>query len=134
MKTYDYRQKTDPIDELHIAMDNLTAEEAKAALASIEDKKKEIAKIRLKRSLNWFYSSILPVIKDFSERTSSVLCVEKPDGAIFVVTIQNKYGLEISTDYIAMQKIFIFADHIGLNIRDGIPSLSLIFDCSKLMV
>ena len=76
MKTYDYRQKTDPIDELHIAMDNLTAEEAKAALASIEDKKKEIAKIRLKRSLNWFYSSILPVIKDFSERTSSVLCVE----------------------------------------------------------
>lgn len=133
MKTYDYRRKTDPVDQLFNIMDNLSAEEAKAALTSIEDKKKDLTKTRLERGSTWFYSSILPVIKNFSEKTSSVLYVENPGGALFIVTIQNKSGLEVSEDYMAMQKIFTFANHIGLNIAEGIPSLSLIFDCSKLM-
>lgn len=133
MKIYDYRRKTDPVNQLFDIMDHLVTEEASAALTSIEEKKKELSKIRMKRSFTWFYSAILPVIKNFSEKTSSILCVENPGSALFVVTIQNKDGLEVSEDYIAMQKIFIFAKHIGLNIIDGIPSLSLIFDCSKLM-
>lgn len=133
MKTYDYRQKNDPIDQLFIVMDNLNTEEAKAALTTIEEKKKELEKIRMERGFTWFHSAILPVIKNYSERTSSVLCIETARRALFIATIQNTSGLEISADYIAMQKIFTFASHIGINITDDILTLSLIFDCSKLM-
>lgn len=90
MNTYNYKNNcNDYLEELSMILDNLSQNEAQAAIKAIEETKQANLVIEQENYAKWFDIAILPILQDFSEMTSSVLEVEKPGKTHIVITIKN---------------------------------------------
>lgn len=128
MHTYNFKNCNDYLEELSIILDNLSQNEAQAAIKAIEETKKNNLAIKLENYAEWFDSAILPILQDFSEMTSSVLEVEKLGKTHIVTTIKNEQGLDITENCKLMKYALVFANYIGIDINNGMMKLLLIFD------
>ncbi|RFZ78807.1 hypothetical protein DS742_11915 [Lacrimispora amygdalina] len=109
-------------------LDNLSQNEAQAAIKAIEETKQANLVIEQENYAKWFDIAILPILQDFSEMTSSVLEVEKPGKTHIVITIKNEQGLDITENCKMMKYALAFANHIGIDSNGGMMILILIFD------
>jgi len=109
-------------------MDNLSQNEAQAAIKAIEETKQANLAIEQENYAEWFNTAILPILQDFSEMTSSVLEIEKLEKTHIVTTIKNEQSLDITESSKLMKNVLSFASHIGIENNDGITILMLIFD------
>lgn len=130
MNTYDYRNSNEHIDELSRVMDHLSDREAEQALTSIEAARQARLAASKGAFESWFDAAILPILKDYSELTASLLEVEKVAVTHIVVTIRNKYGFDITENCKEMRLALSFAVHIAFNVSEGEAAITLIYDCN----
>ena len=122
---FDYRGQH---DDILSEVESLSTRQCKLlsdALKAIKDKTEHET---TGMCCKWVYDVILPVLKGYAEETESLLTVQQ-DGNIIIATLKNPAGFEFPHNWKRMKSMFMFSDHISIEISGNIPSLSLTFDC-----
>ena len=115
MKTYDYRQDTDSINETQAKIDLLSEKEAKQVSEFISSLKEQSAKEQSTALLERFTSALLPSLKDFAELTGSLLTVEESKQYCVVAELTNRQGFDITESSKIIRAIFTLANHIAVS-------------------
>lgn len=113
MKEYDYMD-TSSIDKLSMMVDNLTPEEAEAALAAIEGVRGDGTDKKAEEFKSWFDAAFLPILKDFAQITSSSLQIEQDEHHDIIATLTSKCGFDITVNQKRMHAVISAADHISV--------------------
>ncbi|HJC48554.1 MAG TPA: hypothetical protein IAA04_10925 [Candidatus Lachnoclostridium pullistercoris] len=129
MEVYDYSNKK-TFDDLSIEVDCLTEKERM-------ELSKELIRIREKHEndnkahwLNWFESSILPILKEFAEMTESLLEIDVNEQSLINISLKNNYSINI-TENCMVKFILQLAQHISVEAKDNEVIFSFTFDCNK---
>lgn len=93
-------------------------------------KSKEAEEHHLNR-IYWFKATILSVLQDFAECSSSSFEVEKDEG-IIAVSLRNTNGIDIE-DSLCIKFAISIATSITITCDDGESILLLTYDCNRLM-
>ena len=131
MESYDFTKETDYINEVQTKIDKLSKAESKHVSDFIDSLKEKTIQEQTSKMLSWFSIAILPCIREYAEMTSSNLIVESND-TVMIATLENQYGFDITESCKMMKAIICLANHIGIDIKEGNASLSLIFDCTAI--
>ena len=131
MESYDFTRETDCINEVQEKIDTLSKAEAKHVSDFIDSLKEKTVQEQTAKMLSWFSVAILPCIQDYAEMKSSNLIFES-NGSVMIATLKNQYGFDITESCKVMKTIISLANHIGIDIKEGNASLSLIFDCTTI--
>ena len=122
MESYDFTKETDYINEVQTKIDTLSKAESKHVSDFIDSLKEKTIQEQTSKMLSWFSIAILPCIREYAEMTSSNM----------IATLENQYGFDITESCKMMKAIICLANHIGIDIKEGNASLSLIFDCTAI--
>lgn len=133
MEIYDYTNNYNEIDKLSEILDNLKRAEVVAALNAInETQKSRFAQVQ-SNYRNWFDAAILPLLKDFAEMTSSILEIDAQSETYIIATIKNEYRIDITESCRAIRSLLILAEHISIDLEDGMILLSLDYKCPNMI-
>jgi hypothetical protein len=80
------------------------------------------------KQMEWFDNAILPILKTYAERTSSILDIERDRETLIQATLRNPVGLDISSESHCLYMAIMSAVHILVDNEDGDPVLVLTFD------
>lgn len=80
----------------------------------------------------WFDHSILPVLRDYAQVTSSLLQIERDSGTIDVL-IRNNRGLDITENCRGMYMALMMAVHIFIEADGEDTVLCMTYDCSRIV-
>lgn len=127
MKVYDYRVSEGTIMEMEL--DKLNPAERKQLDEALKQIRQENANERLKRHMLWFDNTVVPILKDFAELSSSELVVDKKADTLAIATFRNPYGFDIMESDRWWRMALAAAGHIGIDTEDGETVLTLTFDC-----
>ena len=86
---------------------------------------------RVAKYTEWFNTAILPVLKEYAERTSSILDIERDRETLIQATLRNSCGLDISSDSHRLYMAVMSAVHIFVDVEDGDPVLVLTYDLKE---
>ena len=102
-------------NELAAIVEDLSSEEAVAALAAIRDVREEQADRKVQNFKNWFDAAFLPILKDFAEITGSRLKIQQDPWHDITATFSSQCGIDITPSEKRMRMIISAADHISIN-------------------
>lgn len=120
---------TDQAGDLADMAENLSHDEAAAAMEAIE-------KVRLKRANNavqdfraWFDAALLPILKGFAELTGAKLTIRQDTFHDITAVFTGRCGFDITATQKRMRMALVAADHISVNRWSGSDEVefSLIF-------
>lgn len=117
MEIYDYRNITDYKTEK--AIDEATTKDIKEL--------SEIMRDIIPQNIGWFQHSVLPLLKDYSELTASILTIEEM-GTNKIVQIQNGYGFDITDECKSIYPALIAATYIHMSVQNDEIVLKLIYE------
>lgn len=80
----------------------------------------------------WFDHTLLSVLKDFAQATSSLLQIERDTNTIDVL-IRNSRGLDITENSKGMYMALLMAVHIFMEADGDDVVLALTFDCHRIV-
>lgn len=130
MNTYDYRNSSANIDKLSVIVDRVTEKEAEQALAAIEETRQKESAEKIENFLTWFDTAILPILKDFSETTASILEIDAICESHITASIRNESGIDITAECKLMKIVMAFAVHIAVEMIEDTVALTLTYDCN----
>lgn len=113
MNEFDYTN-TSNIDKLSMMVDDLTPEEAEAAVAAIKDIRKDAPNKKAEEFKKWFDAAFLPILKDFAQVTASSLKIEQDAHDDIIATLTSKFGFDITVNQKLMHSVVSAADHISV--------------------
>ena len=96
-------------------MEDLSSEEAAAALAAIRDVREEQADRKVQNFKNWFDAAFLPILKDFAEIAGSRLKIQQDPWHDITATFSSQCGIDITPSEKRMRMVISAADHISIN-------------------
>lgn len=131
MATYDYRSGWDP--ELDGQLDTLSSEERKRLDKAVQQIRQESQQQAAERSLKWFYTAIVPVLKDFASTTESVLELREMAGNIVEAGLRNRIGYDITKNARCMKMVMGLAVHMEIGVKGEEVLLTLTFDCNEMI-
>ena len=131
MATYDYRSGWDP--ELDGQLDTLSSEERKRLDKAVQQIRQESQQQAAERSLKWFYTPIVPVLKDFASTTESVLELREMAGNIVEAGLRNRIGYDITKNARCMKTVMGLAVHMEIGVKGEEVLLTLTFDCNEMI-
>ena len=114
MQEFDFTETHDE-NELAAIVEDLSSEEAVAALAAIRDVREEQADRKVQNFKNWFDAAFLPILKDFAEITGSRLKIQQDPWHDITATFSSQYGIDITPREKRMRMVISAADHISIN-------------------
>lgn len=116
-------------NELAAIVEDLSSEEAAAALAAIRDVREEQADRKVKNFKNWFDAAFLPILKNFAEITGSRLKIQQDPWHDITVTFSSQCGIDITPSEKRMHMVISAANHISINKQTGsdLVEFALIF-------
>lgn len=130
MERYDYRNNADLAGEVGAEIDKLETRQLVTIHKAIQDTR-ELTEAEQKQLYEtWFRSAILPILKEYSELTSSCLEIEFVSGVI-QATIRNGYGMDITESCHGLHMALVTAAHIAINQENGEAVLGLVYDPKK---
>lgn len=133
METYDFRDGS--LYGVPEAVDQLSQKEMLRLKDMLETIKGDSEMERAEGGMEWLRNAIVPVLKDFAEMTSSLLCIEELDGrSAMVVTVRNGNGMDVTESCKCMKALMVLASHIGINAPDGTAELTMVFDCMDIFL
>lgn len=114
MQEFDFTGTHDE-NELAAIVEDLSSEEAVAALAAIRDVREEQADRKVQNFKNWFDAAFLPILKDFAEITGSRLKIQQDPWHDITATFSSQCGIDITPSEKRMRMVISTADHISIN-------------------
>ena len=133
METYDYRMNNDILNQGSSQIEKLSKKEFLKLIETAKEIKQSDEKKQFENATAYFNNAILPTMKEFAEMSSALLTIEKNDNMqTIIASFQCSYGFDITENCRLLKSWFIAANHIGITLENGEPTLSLIFDCNEL--
>ena len=124
---------TDQADNLADMAENLSQEEAAAAIEAIEKVRRERADDAVRDFRAWFDAALLPILKGFAELTGAKLTIRQDHFHDITATFTGRCGFDITATQKRMRMAMAAADHISVNRWSGSNEVefSLIFGFSE---
>lgn len=98
MERYDFTVNTDMAGSVPEELDRLTNKEMIAVHEAIQRIKQDTETDATTKHIAWFDTAILPILKEYAERTSSILDIERDRETLIQATLRNPVGLDISSE------------------------------------
>ena len=120
---------TDQAGNLADMAENLSQEEAAAAIEAIEKVRRERADDAVRDFRAWFDAALLPILKGFAELTGAKLTIRQDHFHDITATFTGRCGFDITATQKRMRMAMAAADHISVNRWSGSNEVefSLIF-------
>ena len=120
---------TDQAGNLADMAENLSQEEAAAAIEAIEKVRRERADDAVRDFRAWFDAALLPILKGFAELTGAKLTIRQDHFHDITATFTGRCGFDITATQKRMRMAMAAADHISVNRWSGSDEVefSLIF-------
>ena len=120
---------TDQAGNLADMAENLSQEEAAAAIEAIEKVRRERADDAVRDFRTWFDAALLPILKGFAELTGAKLTIRQDHFHDITATFTGRCGFDITATQKRMRMAMAAADHISVNRWSGSNEVefSLIF-------
>lgn len=120
---------TDQAGNLADMAENLSQEEAAAAIEAIEKVRRERADDAVRDFRAWFDAALLPILKGFAELTGAKLTIRQDHFHDITATFTGRCGFDITATQKRMRMAMATADHISVNRWSGSNEVefSLIF-------
>lgn len=131
MERYDYTKNGANADDLLSDVERLDVKQRLTLHKMMEQMMTDVESEELKERMEWWDNSILHVLKEYAEITSSVLDVERDQPNIIQVTLRNHNGIEFTYDCRCLYMVIIMAVMVIVDAEDGVPVLVLTYDTSK---
>lgn len=112
MERYDFTVNADVVGSVPEELDRLTNKEIIAVHDAIQRIRKETEADATTKHIAWFDTAILPVLKEYAERTSSILDIERDRETLIQATFRNSGGLDISSESRCLYVAIMSAVHI----------------------
>ena len=124
---------TDQAGNLADMAENLSQEEAVAAIEAIEKVRRERADDAVRDFRAWFDAALLPILKGFAELTGAKLTIRQDHFHDITATFTGRCGFDITATQKRMRMAMAAADHISVNRWSGSNEVefSLIFGFSE---
>ena len=124
---------TDQAGNLADMAENLSQEEAAAAIEAIEKVRRERADDAVRDFRAWFDAALLPILKGFAELTGVKLTIRQDHFHDITATFTGRCGFDITATQKRMRMAMAAADHISVNRWSGSNEVefSLIFGFSE---
>ena len=124
---------TDQAGNLADMAENLSQEEAAAAIEAIEKVRRERADDAVRDFRAWFDATLLPILKGFAELTGAKLTIRQDHFHDITATFTGRCGFDITATQKRMRMAMAAADHISVNRWSGSNEVefSLIFGFSE---
>ena len=124
---------TDQAGNLADMAENLSPEEAAAAIEAIEKVRRERADDAVRDFRAWFDAALLPILKGFAELTGAKLTIRQDHFHDITATFTGRCGFDITATQKRMRMAMAAADHISVNRWSGSNEVefSLIFGFSE---
>lgn len=124
---------TDQAGNLADMAENLSQEEAAAAIEAIEKVRRERADDAVRDFRAWFDAALLPILKGFAELTGAKLTIRQDHFHDITATFTGRCGFDITATQKRMRMAMPAADHISVNRWSGSNEVefSLIFGFSE---
>lgn len=130
MERYDFRSNADVAGEVGAEIDKLETRQLVTIHKAIQDTRDLTDAEQKQLYETWFRAAILPILKEYSELTSSCLEIEFVSGVI-QATIRNGYGMDITESCHGLHMALVTAAHIAINQENGEAVLGLVYDPKK---
>ena len=120
---------TDQAGNLADMAENLSQEEAAAAIEAIEKVRRERADDAVRDFRAWFDAALLPILKGFAELAGAKLTIRQDHFHDITATFTGRCGFDITATQKRMRMAMAAADHISDNRWSGSNEVefSLIF-------
>ena len=124
---------TDQAGNLADMAENLSQEEAAAAIEAIEKVRRERADDAVRDFRAWFDAALLPILNGFAELTGAKLTIRQDHFHDITATFTGRCGFDITATQKRMRMAMAAADHISVNRWSGSNEVefSLIFGFSE---
>ena len=124
---------TDQAGNLADMAENLSQEEAAAAIEAIEKVRRERADDAVREFRAGFDAALLPILKGFAELTGAKLTIRQDHFHDITATFTGRCGFDITATQKRMRMAMAAADHISVNRWSGSNEVefSLIFGFSE---
>ena len=110
---------TDQAGNLADMAENLSQEEAAAAIEAIEKVRRERADDAVRDFRAWFDAALLPILKGFAELTGAKLTIRQDHFHDITATFTGRCGFDITATQKRMRMAMAAADHISVNRWSG---------------
>ncbi len=109
--------------------ENLSQEEAAAAMEAIEKVRQKRADDAVRDFRTWFDAALLPILKDFAELAGAKLTIQQDHFHDITAVFTGRCGFDITATQKRMRMAMAAADHISVNRWAGSDKVefSLIF-------
>lgn len=131
MERYDFTVNANVVGNVPEELDRLTNKEIIAVHDAIQRIRKETEADATTKHIAWFDTAILPVLKEYAERTSSILDIERDRETLIQATFRNSGGLDISSESRCLYMAIMSAVHILIDVEGGDPVLILTYDLKE---
>ena len=120
---------TDQAGNLAAMAENLSQEEAAAAIEAIEKVRRERADDAVRDFRTWFDAALLPILKGFAELVGAKLTIRQDHFHDITAVFTGRCGFDITATQKRMRMAMAAADHISVNRWSGSNEVefSLIF-------
>ena len=120
---------TDQAGNLADMAENLSQEEAAAAIEAIEKVRRERADDAVRDFRAWFDAALLPILKGFAELTGAKLTIRQDHFHDITAVFTGRCGFDITVTQKRMRMVMAVADHTSINrwAESDTVELSLIF-------
>ena len=124
---------TDQAGNLADMAENLSQEEAAAAIEAIEKVRRERADDAVRDFRAWFDAALLPILKGFAELVGAKLTIRQDHFHDITAVFTGRCGFDITATQKRMRMAMAAADHISVNRWSGSNEVefSLIFGFSE---
>lgn len=128
MEVYDYTNENEEFTKDSLIIDTLSNKQLKKLSKYVKIIQMDSEKENMTYWEQWFNASILPILKEFAETTSSILTIERDENITF--SFRNKRGFDI-TESCMLRFVLLICEYIGID-KDGEDTiLTLTFSCNK---
>ena len=110
---------TDQAGNLADMAENLSQEEAAAAIEAIEKVRRERADDAVRDFRAWFDAALLPILKGFAELTGAKLTIRQDHFHDITAVFTGRCGFDITATQKRMRMAMAVADHISVNRWSG---------------
>lgn len=119
-------------EDIYGLLDSMSENELGMAREAIKNIRECAQLDECQRYNRWFDHTLLPVLKDYAQVTSSLLQIERDTNTIDVL-IRNSRGLDITENCKGMYMALLMAVHIFMEADGEDTVLALTYDCSRIV-
>lgn len=134
IERYDYTDHDNTADNVLYEVDKMDNRQRRKLHEAIKKIKEEMDAETATRHMEWFDKTVLPILQEFAEQTSSTLDVLRDKKEIIQATLRNSCGIGFSYNCRCLYMVIIMASYVAVDVEDNDPVLILTYDCRKFVI